>query len=121
MKSLGWLLAGVIAVASVGVTLMAAAPAESKIAIKDVMKEAMKGELCKKVASGQGTDADKARLVELFTALHADKPKKGGEDSWKEKTDALLKAAADVKAGKEGGAAALKAAADCMGCHKVHK
>jgi len=124
MKSLGLLLAVVIGAGVIGVSLMAAAPEKKEIAIKTVMQEAMKPDgmaLCKKVASGQATDEQKARLVELFTALHAAKPKKGDEASWKAKTEALLAAATNCKAGKEGAMAALAAAADCKGCHTAHK
>jgi len=44
-----------------------------------------------------------------------------GEASWKEKTTALLTAAKDAEAGKEGAGAALMKAANCMACHSAHK
>src|SRR5262245_29067267 len=93
---------------------------KAKFTIKEVMAKAMnapKGEksLCAKVASGEATAAEKEQLVELFTALHANMPKKGEADSWKQRTEALLAAA------KSGDGKALKAAADCAGCHKLHK
>lgn len=88
---------------------------EEKVTNKVVMQKAMKGGLCGKVASGKASDAEKKELVELFTALAANTPKKGDAASWKEKTSALLEAA------KSGDGAALKKAADCKGCHSAHK
>lgn len=88
---------------------------KSKFTNKEVMAKAMKGGLCAKVASGKASDAEKAQLVELFTALHQNTPKKGDADVWKKKTDALLAAA------KSGDGAALKAAANCKACHDEFK
>ena len=90
-------------------------------AIKKVMKAAMKGGLCKKVASGKADDDQKKELVELFESLSKATPPKGGEESWNEKTSALLTAAKDVVDGKDGAEAALGKAANCMACHKAHK
>ena len=92
-----------------------------KPTIKEVMQACMKGGLCKKVASGEGSADDKKKLAEMFTALHAAKPPKGEQASWDEKTNALLAAANDVIAGKEGAGAKLQAAANCMACHSAHK
>ncbi len=92
-----------------------------KVAIKEVMKTCMKGGLCKKVADGKATDEEKKKLVEQFEALAANKPPKGDEAAWKEKTAALVAAAKDCAAGKDGAGAALGKAANCMACHKDHK
>ena len=92
-----------------------AGDAKPKHTISEVMKTAMKGKLCEKVAKGNATDEEKAKLVELFTALAANKPPKGEAASWKEKTGALLTAA------KNGDNKALAAAAKCGACHDVHK
>jgi hypothetical protein len=86
-----------------------------KYKIAEVMAKAMKGGLCKKVADGKATAAEKETLIELFTALHANTPPKGSAESWKGKTSALLDAA------KAGDNAALKKAANCAACHKEHK
>ena len=88
---------------------------KDKASIKDVMKKAMKGGLCGKVASGKANDEEKKLLISLFTDLAAAKPPKGEEDSWKEKTKALLDAA------KADDSAALKKAANCKECHSAHK
>jgi hypothetical protein len=94
---------------------------DKKIAIKEVMKVAMKGGLTKKVADGKATEEEKKKLAGLFSALHDNKPPKGEQGSWDEKTKALIDAANDVLAGKEGSGAALQKAANCMGCHSQHK
>ena len=86
-----------------------------KYKIAEVMKKAMKGGLCGKVASGKASDAEKAELVELFTALCQNTPPKGDAAAWKEKTSALVEAA------KKADGAALKKLANCGACHKVHK
>lgn len=105
---------GLLTAVVVGVQAEAA-----KISIKNVMKTCMKGGLLKKVIDGNATDAEKAKLVEQFEALTADKPPKGDEASWKDKTAALLAGAQDAAAGK--GVDKLKAASNCKACHSVHK
>lgn len=88
---------------------------KAKYKIAEVMKKAMKGGLCAKVAGGKASDEEKKELVELFTALGQNTPPKGDAESWKAKTTALLEAA------KAGDGAALKKAANCGACHSVHK
>jgi hypothetical protein len=98
------------------VVLVAQGAAEGeKVTIKDVMKKAMKGGLCGKVASGKASDDEKKELVELFTALSKNTPPKGEKTDWEAKTKALLDAA------KANDGAALKKAANCAACHKAHK
>ena len=103
-------------------TIGGAALAEkNEDAIKKVMKVAMKGGLCKSVASGKANDDQKKELVELFKELAAASPEKGDAASWKAKTTALLTAAEAAHEGKPGAAAQLKKAANCKSCHDVHK
>jgi len=109
--ALGWLV----------VSLTSTAQEDKKVTIKDVMKTAHKGGLMAKVAKGEANADEKKQLVELYTALAANKPPKGEEASWKEKTAALLAAAKEAAEGKEGAGAKLRAAANCMACHSVHK
>jgi hypothetical protein len=92
-----------------------------KHTIKEVMKTAHKEKLVNKVADGKASAAEKAQLVELYTALAKNKPPKGEAASWKEKTDALIKAATAAKEGKDGAGEQLKKASNCKGCHEVHK
>jgi len=94
---------------------------DKKIAIKEVMQVAMKGKLCEKVAKGEATPEEKKKLAGLFAALHENKPPRGEQASWDEKTKALVDAANDVLAGKEGAGEKLKGAANCTACHTAHK
>ncbi len=102
-------------VALVVTTWLAVKAEETKYTVKDVMKTAMKGGLCKKVADGQASDEEKKQLLAMFESMAAAKPAKGDEASWKEKTGALVEAA------KKGDGAALKKAANCKACHDSHK
>ncbi|MDX1944090.1 MAG: hypothetical protein SFU86_01685 [Pirellulaceae bacterium] len=114
------LLASLVVLAGYGAVCLTSS-AEEKASIKEVMKVCMKGGLCKKVADGNASDDEKKQLVSLFTAMAAAKPPKGSDDSWKEKTTALVDAAKAAAEGKDGAGAALKAAANCAACHKEHK
>ena len=86
-----------------------------KVTIKVVMKKAMSGGLCKKVASGKASADEKKELIELFTALSKQTPPKGDAKSWEAKTKALVDAA------KADDGKALAAAANCAACHGEHK
>src|SRR5678815_4902314 len=110
----------VFGLAALGYTTLAEEE-KPKHTIKAVMKTCMKEGLCKKVADGKASADEKKQLAELFTALAANKPPKGGADSWKDKTGALVEASKEVVAGKEGAEAKLGKAANCMACHKEHK
>ena len=110
--------------------LVAVRAAETaKYSIKDVMDQAhrppkgMKDapSLYKRVTEGDGSDADKKKLVELYTALAADHPKMNDDDDWKMRTEAMLAAAKEVADGKDEGVKALKKAAACGDCHDMHK
>lgn len=124
MRSLKLMMVAVLCLGLVGLSGVFTTAADKdapKHEIKEVMKVAMKGGLCAKVASGKASKEETAQLVELFTALSQDKPHKGEAASWKAKTGALVAAAKACAAGKKEGAAALKAAANCKACHSVHK
>lgn len=104
--ALGWLAVG----------LSGAEDEKPKYTIKDVMKTAHKaGTLKDKVVNGTATDEEKKLLIAMYEAMATSKPPKGAEASWKEKTAALLVAA------KEGDVDKLKAASNCMACHREHK
>lgn len=100
-----------------------------KLSIKQVMDQAHKGpkdmkdapSLYKRVADDKASDEDKKKLVELYTALAADHPKLNDDDDWKTRTEAMVAAAKEVEAGKDGGIDALKKAVDCKDCHDMHK
>jgi hypothetical protein len=95
---------------------------EPKFKIKEVMKKAMAGGLCKKCASGQATAEEKKQLVEMFVALHDNAPPKGEKDSWAKVTKALVDAAKAVEAGTDEKAGkALAMLVNCKACHGEFK
>jgi hypothetical protein len=106
-----------------GMTVLGAADDKPKYDIETIMNKAHDKDdgLLKKVLGGKADDAQKKELLELYTELSKNKPDKGSKDSWKEKTGALVSAAKEVVGGKETGVANLKKAANCKGCHDVHK
>lgn len=88
---------------------------------KAAMKKCMKGGLCKKVATGQGSEEDAKTLLAAFKAMSEEKPPKGDAESWKAKTGALVAAAELAVKGDSKAGVALKRAANCKACHSVHK
>jgi hypothetical protein len=107
----------------IGLAGLRAADDAPQYTIKEVMKMAHGGQnsLAKKVASGKASKDDDKKLVELYTALAANKPPQGDADVWKEKTGALVDAAKAVEDGKDGATKDLTKAMQCMGCHSVFK
>ena len=87
---------------------------------EEIMKKGFKSTeekpaLLKKVVDGTATAEEKKKLAEYIKKLATLKPPEGDADSWKKKTQALVSAMDknDLKA--------LKNAANCKACHKVHK
>ena len=124
MRTLKFIVAPVLILGLViGLAALRAAEDAPKYTIKEVMKMAHTGDnsLAKKVASGKANKTDDKKLVDLYTALAADKPPQGDADVWKDKTGALLDAAKAVEDGKDGATKDLKKAMDCKACHEVFK
>jgi hypothetical protein len=99
-----------------------AAQDKAKFTISEVMQQAHKGGLLKKVQSGQADAEEGKQLVEYYTALTLNKPPMGDEKAWKKQTETMLAGAklyADGK--KDEGAKALKKSIDCMKCHLMFK
>ena len=93
-----------------------------KHTIKQVMKEALKGNaLNKKVLSGDATDKEKLQLLDMYISLVESEPPKGDEASWQKFAGSAALAAAKVAVGREGAEVELKAATNCAACHKAHK
>jgi hypothetical protein len=116
-----------VAVVSAG-AFRAADKDDPKYSIKEVMKMAHTVEkgskdpsLFQKVADGKATKDDKAKLLELYSALPANKPPKGDADAWKKSTTAIVDAAKAVVDGKEDAEKNLKMAIACMDCHKAFR
>ena len=121
-KKLIALMTGALLVALVvSVPVSAEDDDKPKYTTKQVMKVAMKGGLCKKVASGNASDDEKKELHGMLVALAKNKPTKGEADSWKKLTSALTKASKAVMDGEAGAADMLKKAANCKACHDKHK
>ena len=120
-KGPGFCVAALLALA--GMTVFVAADDKPKYDIESIMKKAHdeKTGLYFKVVRGQATGAEMKELVELYVELGKNKPEKGDAKSWKEKTDALIAAAREVAAGKEGAVKSLQKAANCRACHAAHK
>lgn len=90
--------------------------------IKDVMAlHKGKDSFLNKILAGKGTDEDHRKLVAYYEVMAALKPPQGDEKSWKEKSEALLAAARDVAAKKDGAIERLRKASDCKSCHGPHK
>jgi hypothetical protein len=93
--------------------------------IKEIMRLAHrpeKGEgLLRKVVGGRATEDEKKKLVELYVALGQNKPPRGDAKDWKDRTDALIKAAREEAAGEPGAYKSLLNAAICADCHERHK
>ncbi|HVR87724.1 MAG TPA: hypothetical protein VMU54_25580 [Planctomycetota bacterium] len=99
----------------------AAAPA-GFASIKDVMAlHKGKESFLANILAGKGSDDDLKKLVGAYEVLAAQKAPKGDEGSWKNLTAALLTAAKDAQAKKEGALDKLKAASNCKACHEPHK
>jgi hypothetical protein len=94
---------------------------QPKHTIKEIMNLANKKGLFKKVVDGKASEDEKKDLAALYADLGKNKPKKGSEDSWKEKTDALAAAAKAVAEDKPDALVALKKAGACKDCHSAHK
>jgi hypothetical protein len=94
---------------------------DPKFTIKQVMKEAHKEGLLKKVAAGKGDKADAEKLLELYIALAANKPPMGDAESWKKFTDGMVAAAKVAVKGGDDAGKLLKKAVNCGACHKAHK
>jgi mono/diheme cytochrome c family protein len=111
----------VVGAVSAAIAVTAAEEGEAKYSIKEVMKEAHGKKLLNKVLEGEASAEEKTKLLDLYLSLLENKPKKGEEDSWHGKAEAVVLAAAKVAAGRESGVAELKTATNCAACHQVHK
>ncbi len=102
--------------AVIGFSLNAAA--DPKWSIKEVMKAAQgSNALLSKVKGGKASDDEKKMLVEVYTALCQNTPKKGDKDAWVKRCKEMIAEAEEAVKGK----AAFKVASDCKGCHSLHK
>ena len=116
--------AALLTVVFAGMTVLGAGDEKPKYDIEAIMDKAhgeKNDKILRKVLDGKATDAEKKELLELYTELGKNKPPKGSDNSWKDKTKALVAASQEVVDGKGTGVANLKKASNCGACHKVHK
>jgi hypothetical protein len=100
------------------------AAAEPKYNVSDVMKKVFKGKeksVFAAVSSGHGTAEQKKLTVEYLEALAVSKAPKGDQKDWDKRTADMLTAAKALNSGDAKAAGALKQAANCKGCHDLHK
>jgi hypothetical protein len=91
---------------------------KAKYTIKEVMAEAHKSGLLKKVNAGTAEKEDREKLAELYKSLVQSTPPKGDQEAWKKTTTEMHKLAvlaiADPEAGK-------KLKVNCGACHSKFK
>jgi hypothetical protein len=91
---------------------------KAKYTIGEVMQQAHKSGLWKKVAAGNADKADREKLAELYKALAQGKPPKGELDEWKKTTEVMQKIAEDAIKDPEAG---KKLKVNCGQCHGKFK
>ncbi len=107
-----------------GLGMFRAADDKPKYTIEEIMEKAhkpTKSSLFVQVKTGKASAEQKKELLSLYQDLAKNKPEKGELSDWKKRTDALVKAAKDVVADKEGADKQLAKAASCKSCHELHK
>src|SRR5882724_7769 len=122
------LLAGMVAVFSLAIFLGADQAgekdkkAEPKFKIKEVMAKAHGEEgLLEKVTEGTATAKEKKLLVEMYVALHENRPPMGDPAKWAKVTQAMVDGAKAVDAGKDDKGVSLAKVVNCKVCHAEFK
>ena len=95
--------------------------AKPKYTIKQIMKDALKGGLAKKVVGGEATEKEKIQFLDYAISLYENKPKKGEAASWTRLTGNLVTAAAKIAIDPKASTATLGKAVNCKACHNKHK
>ncbi len=102
----------------------AADDAKPKYTIEEIMEKAHKPpkkSLFFQVKNGTASAEQKKELLELYQELAKNKPPKGDLGDWKKRTNAIVKAAKNVVADKQGAVNELTKATSCAKCHQLHK
>src|SRR5712675_1592737 len=118
--------AAVIGGAAIGVQRSIAADDTKDSEISVAMKKAFKGTkskpaLIKKAQDGTASKEELASLLEYVKQMQKAKPPIGDAKDWDTRTAALVGAAEKLTAADKTGGEALKSAANCKECHKLHK
>ena len=112
----------VIALGTISASSQADTPESGpKYTIKQVMAQAHKSKLLRKVLNGEASSEQKKDLLKLYEALPANTPPKGTTRSWRRFTSMIVTSADAVVEGKPGAIAQLKREVNCAACHKAHK
>jgi hypothetical protein len=77
--------------------------------------------LSDKVLAGEASSDEKAKLLELYNAVAANKAPKGDADAWKEKTTGIVDAIKGVVDSKENAEVDLRKALNCKSCHMTFR
>lgn len=117
-------LIGLAVILAIAGTALGFAAEDKKYTVKEVMKVAHGGgqnSLLAKVKGGTASDADKAKLVEVYSSMPNGKPKKGDAAEFKKMGEAMVEAAKAAKAGDSDWKAKLNKATNCKACHDSFK
>ena len=109
------------AMVALGVAVAAEQGAKPKHTIGEVMTNAHKGGLLKKVLANDATAEEKLVLLDHYISLVECTPPNGDMNSWQNLAGKLALASAKVAVGRDGALAELKAASNCKACHDVHQ
>jgi hypothetical protein len=127
MRTVKLLVLTVLTGGMAGLGVYAASDADKpKHAIDSVMDIAHKPKkgtpsLFKRVVDGKASKEEQKQLLSLYEDLSKNKPPKGSEQDWKDRTGKMIAAARDVVDGKQGAAKALGKVVNCKACHQLHK
>ncbi len=97
------------------------------MSVHDIMEKGFKGSkaLYRKIISTkkEPTKEEKEEFLSMMKDMAKNKPPKGDEEAWKEKTKALVEPTEKIVKGEDVKEAIkeLKKAASCAKCHKEHK
>ncbi|QDV27262.1 hypothetical protein [Aureliella helgolandensis] len=94
---------------------------EAKYTIKEVMVQGHKDGLLKKILSGDASQEEKQKLLDLYISMFEFEPTKGDMGSWQRLAGGATLAAAKVVVGREDGLKELEKASNCKACHTAHK
>jgi predicted patatin/cPLA2 family phospholipase len=120
------LIAGIVAAGFCAGAVALAAEAEKIMTVKEVMAKYHKAPqgtptMARKVQDGKASKEEIKELVKAYTDVSKNKPPKGEETSWKDKTTKLVAAITALDKGEEGAMAKYNEAVNCMACHRAHR
>ena len=125
MRRMKLLVLTVLAGAMAGLGLYAAddKPQHDIDSVMDIAHKA-KGKtpsLFKRIVDGKASKEEHKKLLSLYQDLAKNKPPKGSEQDWKNRTGKMIAAAQAVVDDKPGANRALFQTVNCKACHQLHK